>query len=285
MKNIRVLFDIGIVILGNLIYAIGIALFILPSGLITGGTTGIAMTVHYFTNIPVAGFVFAFNLIMFLLGLIVLGKKFAFTTLISSFCYPLFLGGLQKIIGDYRITDDIMLCTLFGGICIGGAIALVIRAGASTGGMDIPPLILHKYIGIPVSISLYVADCIILSLQVGFRDTEKILYGIILVCAYSIILDKLLMVGTNKIQLKIISQKADEIKQAILSEVDRGVTLLHGTTGYLEQETDILLSVISSRELYKVEKLVHAIDEDAFVMISRVSEVRGRGFSIGKKYL
>ena len=178
-----------------------------------------------------------------------------------------------------------MLCTLFGGICIGASIALVIRAGASTGGMDIPPLILHKYMGIPVSITLYATDCLILALQVGFRDTEKILYGILLVFAYSIILDKLLMFGTSKMQLKIVSQKSAEMKEAIIAEIDRGVTLLHAKTGFLEQETDILLSVVSSRELYKVENLVHTIDKDAFVMISRVSEVRGRGFSLGKKYL
>jgi uncharacterized membrane-anchored protein YitT (DUF2179 family) len=93
------------------------------------------------------------------------------------------------------------------------------------------------------------------------------------------------MFGTNKMQIKVISSKVELIKEAIISEIDRGVTLLHGQTGYLEKETDILLSVVSNKELYKVEKLIHQIDEDAFVMISRVSEVRGRGFSKDKKYL
>ncbi len=74
------------------------------------------------------------------------------------------------------------------------------------------------------------------------------------------------MLGTNKMQLKVVSNKAEAIKAAIISEIDRGVTLLHGRTGYLEKETDILLSVVSNRELYKVEKLVHQIDEDAFVI-------------------
>lgn len=285
MKKTRMLLDILMIVFGNFLYAAGIVFFILPSGLITGGTTGIAMSINHFTGFPVASFVLAFNLIMFLFGLLVLGKKFALTTLISTFCYPIILGILQKAVGDYVLTDDIMLCTLFGGICIGASIALVIRAGASTGGMDIPPLILHKYMGIPVSITLYATDCLILALQVGFRDTEKILYGILLVFAYSIILDKLLMFGTSKMQLKIVSQKSAEMKEAIIAEIDRGVTLLHAKTGFLEQETDILLSVVSSRELYKVENLVHTIDKDAFVMISRVSEVRGRGFSLGKKYL
>jgi uncharacterized membrane-anchored protein YitT (DUF2179 family) len=285
MSKRRILLDILIIVFGNFLYAAGVVFFIIPSGLITGGTTGIAMSINYFTGLPVAAFVFIFNIFMFLIGLLILGKKFAITTLISTFCYPIALGFLQRSAGNYVLTDDIMLCTLFGGICIGTSIALVIRAGASTGGMDIPPLILNKYLHIPVSLSLYVFDCIILAIQAAFRNTDKILYGILLVFAYSIILDKLLIFGTSKMQLKIVSLKSAAIKEAIISEIDRGVTLIHATTGYLEQETDILLSVVSSRELYKVEKLVHDIDENAFVMISRVSEVRGRGFSLGKIYL
>ncbi len=285
MKTMKLLRDLLIIIFGNFLYAAGVVFFILPSGLITGGTTGIALSMNYFLGIPVSTFVFAFNLIMFLLGLFILGKSFALTTLVSTFCFPFALGLLQKIAGDFVLTEDIFLCTLFGGICIGAAIALVIRMGASTGGMDIPPLILNKYMHIPVSITLYLADCIILVFQAIFSEKEKVLYGIVLVLIYSIVLDKLLMFGTNKMQLKVVSSKVELIKEAIISEIDRGVTLFHGRTGYLEKETDILLSVVSNRELYKVEKLIHQIDEDAFVMVSRVSEVRGRGFSIGKKYL
>ena len=285
MKTMKLLRDLLIIIFGNFLYAAGVVFFILPSGLITGGTTGIALSMNYFLGIPVSTFVFAFNLIMFLLGLFILGKSFALTTLVSTFCFPFALGLLQKIAGDFVLTEDIFLCTLFGGICIGAAIALVIRMGASTGGMDIPPLILNKYMHIPVSITLYLADCIILVFQAIFSEKEKVLYGIVLVLIYSIVLDKLLMFGTNKMQLKVVSSKVELIKEAIISEIDRGVTLFHGRTGYLEKETDILLSVVSNRELYKVEKLIHQIDEDAFVMVSRVSEVRGRGFSMGKKYL
>jgi len=285
MSKVRILFDILIIILGNFLYAAGVVFFIFPAGLITGGTTGIAMSMNHFFGLPVPYFVFAFNILMFLLAFLILGRKFALTTLISTFCYPFALGFLQKIAEQYVVTQDVFICTLFGGICIGTSIAFIIRAGASTGGMDIPPLILNKYFHIPVSVSLYIADCVILVFQAVFRETDKVLYGIVLVLTYSIILDKLLMLGTNKMQLKVVSTKAADIKDAIISEIDRGVTLLHGTTGYLEEETDILLSVVSNRELYQVEKLVHKIDEEAFVMISRVNEVRGRGFSVGKKYL
>ena len=285
MKKRRIIFEILIIIFGNFLYATGVVFFIMPTGLITGGTTGIAIFINHYIGLPVSYFVLGFNVCMFLLGLLILGKKFAFTTLISTFCYPIALELLRKIAGDYVLTNDIFLCTLFGGICIGTSIALVIRVGASTGGIDIPSLILRKHLHVPVSVSLYVADCVILSLQTVFNDRDKVLYGIILVLVYSVILDKLLILGTNKMQIKVVSNRSNEIKNAIISEIDRGVTLLHGKTGYLEQEIDILLSVVSDREISKVEKLVHEIDKDAFVMISRVSEVRGRGFSAGKKYL
>ncbi|SEU25433.1 Uncharacterized membrane-anchored protein YitT, contains DUF161 and DUF2179 domains [Lacrimispora sphenoides] len=285
MKKGRLVLEILTIILGNFIYAVGIVFFIMPSGLITGGTTGIAIAVNHYTKLPISSIVLVFNVIMFMIGLFVLGKKFALTTLISTLFFPLSLEVLQKLFANFVITDDIFLCTIFGGICIGSAIALVIRVGASTGGMSIPPLILNKYMHIPVSVSLYVGDCIILALQVAFSDKNKILYGIVLVMIYSIVLDKLLILGTNKIQIKVISGKSSEIKDAIISKFDRGVTLLHSKSGYLEREMDILLTVISNNDLSKFEKLIHEIDEEAFVIISHVNEVRGRGFSIGKKYL
>lgn len=290
MNKRRFVLEILTVIIGNFIYAAGIVLFIMPSGLITGGTTGIALCIYHLTGLPVSYFVFSFNVIMFFLGLFILGKKFAFTTLISTFCYPIALEILRNAWGGYILTNDILLCTVFGGICIGTSIALIIRVGSSTGGMDIPPLILYKFFRIPVSITLYIADCIILALQAlllkGMSENgEKVLYGILLVLTYTIIIDKLLMLGTSRMQIKVVSSKSEQVKAAIISEVDRGVTLIHGKTGYLENDTDIVLSVISGRELAKVEKLVHDIDEEAFVIISRVSEVRGRGFSLGKKYI
>ncbi len=285
MKKGRLALEILTIMLGNFIYAVGIVFFIMPSGLITGGTTGIAIAVNHYTKLPISSIVLVFNVIMFMIGLFVLGKKFALTTLISTLFFPLSLEVLQKMFANLVITDDIFLCTIFGGICIGSAIALVIRVGASTGGMSIPPLILNKYMHIPVSVSLYVGDCIILALQVAFSDKNKILYGIVLVMIYSIVLDKLLILGTNKIQIKVISGKSSEIKDAIISKFDRGVTLLHSKSGYLEREMDILLTVISNNDLSKFEKLIHEIDEEAFVIISHVNEVRGRGFSIGKKYL
>lgn len=277
--------ETAVVIFGNCIYALGVAMFIVPAGLITGGTTGIALFVNELTGIPISVFVLVFNLMMFLVGLAVFGWKFAANTAVSTFCYPVALGFITQLLGEYQITDDLMLCTVFGAICIGGAIGIVIRAGASTGGMDIPPLVLNRYFKIPVSQSIYVFDVLILMLQAFRSSGEQILYGILLVLIYTMVLDKCLMIGTAKMQIKVVSEKIEEIRQAVLTDIDRGVTMIKSETGYLGRQTEMLLTVVSMRELAKTEKIIHTVDGDAFVIINRVTEVSGHGFSTKKQYL
>ena len=279
------LLETVIVILGNCIYAFGVAMFILPSGLITGGATGIALFVNDVMGVPVSAFVLGFNMLMLLIGFFAFGWKFAANTIVSTFSYPIALELITQLLNGYVMTEDLILCTVFGGICIGGAIGMVIRVGASTGGMDIPPLVLHKYFKIPVSKSIYVFDMLILLLQAFRSSGEQILYGILLVIVYSMVLDKCLMLGTAKMQIKVVSAKVQEIREAILTDIDRGVTMLKGETGYMKQDTEMLLSVVSMRELARTERLIHSVDKDAFVIINRVSEVSGRGFSSKKQYL
>ena len=273
------------VVLGNFLYALTVKLFLLPGNLVTGGTTGIALTINHFFPIPISGFVLAFNIVMLLAGLFILGKAFAVTTLASSFLYPLFLELCDRVLGDLALTDDLLLCTIFTGIGIGIALGIVIRSGASTGGMDIPPLVLKKLMGIPVSVSMYFFDGLIILSQALFQPAENVLYGIILMMIYTFVIDKMLMLGSSRTELKIVSEKSKEITEAILTEVDRGVTLLNGEGGYLHRETQLVLSIISNQELIKVEKLVHKIDPECFMVVSRVSEVRGRGFSMNKKHM
>ena len=182
------------------------------------------------------------------------------------------------------MTEDMLLNTIFAGLGIGVGLGIVIRNGASTGGMDIPPLVLNRYFKIPVSVSLYVFDMCILLGQAVYNPLEGILYGILLILVYSVVLDKLMLMGTTRTEVKVVSGHAEEIRKVILSEVDRGVTLLYGESGYLQQDTQVILSIVSNRELPQVEKLIHSIDPESFMIISRVSEVRGRGFSMSKEY-
>ena len=164
------------------------------------------------------------------------------------------------------------------------ALGIVIRAGASTGGMDIPPLVLNHYFKIPVSAGLYFFDFIILLVQAYFQPPEKVFYGIVLVIIYTITLDKLLLMGTTRTEVRVVSQHAWKICDAILERMDRGVTLLSAKGGYLKEDTSVVLSVVSNRELPKVERLIHEIDPESFIVINRVSEVSGKGFTMKKEY-
>lgn len=272
------------VLAGNTLYALAVSLFILPNGLITGGTTGLALVAQYKLGIPIAAFVGVFNVVMFVAGAAVLGKAFAFTTIISTFYYPFILGVFEGLFGFSPLTGDTMLATVFAGLLIGAGIGMVIRAGASTGGMDIPPLILNKKFRLPVSMTMSVFDCLILLTQMVFAGKEKILYGILLVLLYTMVLDKVLMIGQNQMQVKIISEQCEIISEAIQNRMDRGTTLLLIEGGHLRKASYAVLTVVSGRELSKLNELVMGLDSNAFMIINQVSEVRGRGFTLHKEY-
>ena len=272
------------ILLGNTIYALAIVMFILPNNMITGGTTGLGIAIHHYLGLPIHIFVFIFNTLMFLLGAVVLGTKFALTTLVSTFYYPIILGVFEQIPSLQSITDDKMLSTICGGLMIGMAIGIVIRCGASTGGMDIPPLVLNKKFGLPVSVMLYVFDFMILILQMLFTNKEEIVYGILLVLIYTVILDKVLLMGSTRTKVEIMSKKYEELNRLIQERLDRGTTLVYTQTGYLKENQPMILTVVSNRELMRLNQLVQEVDPYAFMIIGNVNEVRGRGFSQQKVY-
>lgn len=276
---------IALILLGNTIYALGVVLFIVPNGLVTGGTTGLALIGQHYFNLPISSFVTVFNVLMFLLGWWVLGKAFALTTLLSTFYYPLALTFFEHTLTYRILTDDLLLAAILGGLLIGVAIGLVIENNASTGGMDIPPLILKKKLGISVSVSMYAFDFMILIGQMFYSEVETILYGIVLVLMYTVVLDRFLMIGQSRIQVLIVSSAYETIRTKIIHQLDRTVTMLQATTGYKHYPYPVIMCVLSKRELPKLNVLVHESDEHAFMAISAVNEVSGRGFTFKKEYL
>ena len=271
-----------LVVSGNLLYALSVKLFVLEANLMSCGTTGMALVVNHLTGMPVSVFIFCFNVAMLLLGWWILGRQFAMSTLFSSLFYPVTLEVLNRTLGQIHITDNMLLTVIFAALGLGLSLGMVIRGGASTGGMDIPPLILKRFFRVPVSASLWAFDFCILLSQMMFHPLEDLLYGVLLIIIVSITLNKIMLLGTSKTDVKIISEKATEIRDAILSQVDRGVTLLHGEGGYSHHSTEVLLSIVTNYELPKIERLARDIDPNCFMIISRVSEVWGRGFSFGK---
>ena len=272
-----------LVLIGNITYTFSVKLFLLPAQLMSCGTTGLALIANHLANIPISAFIFVFNVAMLGVGWWILGKQFAMTTMFSSLFYPLCLEFLNRTMGDVFITDNILLNVIFAGIGLGISLGLVLRGGASTGGMDIPPLVLNKFFKIPVSATLWAFDFCILLAQMMFHPLEDLLYGILLIIVISIALNKVMLLGTSRTEVKIISEKAEAIRQGILSRVDRGLTILHGEGGYLRRDTEVILSVISNHELPKIEALAREIDPSCFIIVSRVTEVWGRGFSYGKR--
>ena len=280
----RVLRTILALVAGNALYSLTVVLFLIPSGLITGGATGIALAANRLSGLPVSGVLLVVNVVMLVAGWILLGRRFALSTLASTFLSPLTLAVWEKLFENYVLTDDLVLSTIFAGLGIGISLGIVIRSGGSTGGMDIPPLVLQKYFHIPVAASMTVFDLVILLAQALSSPKEQVLYGIVLVFVYSIVLDKVILLGEHRTEVKIISTHTDEIRSVILSELDRGVTLLNAEGGYLRQPGQLLLTVISNRQLPRLEKMVRAIDPTCFMVVSEVTEVRGRGFSMEKDY-
>ena len=278
------LLQFALVLLGNSIYALSVKLFLLPANLISCGTTGMALVVNALTGMPISYFIFCFNILMLIVGWWILGRQFAMTTVISSLFYPIALEVLNRVLGEISVTDDLLLNALFAGMGLGIGLGMVMRGGASTGGMDIPPLVLKKFFRIPVSASLWAFDFIIMLCQMAFHTMEDLLYGVILLMAISVTLNKIMLFGTSRTEVKIVSPMAREIAQQILTKVDRGVTLLHGEGGYLHGQTEVILSIVSNHELPRIQNLARQIDPNCFMIINQVSEVWGRGFTHHKLY-
>lgn len=273
------------ILFGNALYSLAVALFLEPAGLITGGATGIALAIGRLTGLSVSGLLFFINLAMLVWGWVVLGRAFALNTLASSVLSPAFLALFEGIANGRVLTEDIFLCTVFAGLGIGVSLGIVIRSGASTGGLDIPPLVLNKWFKLPVSATMLAFDIMVLLMQAVFSPMPQVLYGIVMVLIHTIVMDKMLMMGASRTEVKIISSQSDTICAAILEQLDRGVTILHGEGGYTHESSAVLLSIVSNRELPRLEKLAHSIDPTCFLIVSHVTEVSGRGFSMDKDYL
>lgn len=268
------------VLVGNAILAFTVAAFIVPHGVIMGGATGIGLTIAHYVPVDLSIIIFVVNSILFVLGATVLGKKFAVATIASTFIYPTFLSIVQKIPGIDGLTDNLMLATLYAGALLGVGIGLIVRVGSSTGGTDIVALVLNKWFHIPVAGLLYVIDFLVLGVQVFFSDTEQIMYGVLMLVLETAILNKVMLLGQSQIQLFIISEEYEHIREKMLKELDAGVTMVHVETGYGQENQKGVLCIIPNRKLYSVKELVQSIDPKAFITITQINEVRGRGFSM-----
>ncbi len=273
------------ILAGNILLGFAVAAFILPSGVIMGGATGVGIVLARFIPLDTATIVLCVNLMALALGWAVLGWRFVVATIASSLLYPIFLGAAQRIPGIDQLTADPLLAALLGGGLVGIAVGLVMRVGSSTGGTDVVNLVLHKWTHIPVSAAVYLTDIVIMVAQALFSDPEQILYGVVLLVVETIALDRVMLLGQSQIQLFVVSSQYEKLRQKCLTELQAGTTMVHIETGRTRTPQRGVLCVIPPRKLYAAQALIQSVDPHAFLTITQIKEVRGQGFSSERIYV
>ena len=264
---------------GNVSNALAVAAFIVPNNILIGGSTGISLTLQHAFGLELTVTVFAFNVLFFVLGAWVLGKKFALSTVASTLLYPALLALFQRIPGINALTENDLLAAIFAGLLLGIGIGLIVRQGASTGGTDILAMVLNKFTHAPVAVLLYVVDFIVLGMQAFFCTSEQILYGVLSLLITTAVMNQVVLFGQAQLLL-IVSEKYEALREKLLRDLDVGVSMIYIETGLGKKRRMAVLCVIPQRKLYAANELIRQIDVNAFTMISRVKEVKGRGFSL-----
>jgi uncharacterized membrane-anchored protein YitT (DUF2179 family) len=269
------------ILIGNTLLAFGICAFVVPNGIMLGGSTGITLAIQQLIPEMRLSVISAFiNVSLFLLGYIFLGKKFAATSLLSTIIFPIILAVFEMLPLGNLFQEGIVLSALACAVVFGLGIGMVVRAGGSTGGMDIPPIILQKYKGIPVATSMMFFDAAVVLLQVLVGGIDGILCSLLVIVVMSATVNKTLISGEKKVQVMIFSPAYEQIRKALLEQVIVGVTLLNVETGYDGLDQKAVLSVVYARKYPEIRETALSIDPKAFIVTSDVTNVNGKGYTL-----
>lgn len=273
--------NIVLLVLGNYLLALAVGVFILPYNILSGGVAGIAIAIEPLVGIDPNITINILVIGLFIVGALILGKNFAFSTAFSSFLYPFFLTFTQA---DGLLALDPILASLYSGLLAGIGVGMVLRTGSSTGGMDVPPLVLHKYTHIEISTWVLIVDGITVGLGLWTFGLEAVLIGFISVWAAAFAINKVLIFGgQNAKTVYIISEKYAEILTYIHEHLDRGTTLIEATGGFTGDDKPVILTVIMKNQYPELSQSVKEIDQNAFLIVSDATEVSGFGFSFDYK--
>lgn len=274
-----------IVLLGNAMLAFAVCAFVLPYGIMLGGSSGISLAIqHFLPQVRLSAISAVVNLLLFLLGWFFLGKQFAATSLMSTILYPAILAVFELLPLGTLFHEDILVVALACGLLIGLGIGLVVRVGGSTGGMDIPPCILQKYFHIPVGTSLMFFDTAIVLMQVLLQGVDGVLLSVLVIWISSTAINRTLVSGAKKVEITIISPAYEQIRREILNTMDCGVTMLDIETGYEGQKQKAIMSIVYARKYPPIRDAALKIDPHAFVIAADVTNVNGLGYTIDRKY-
>ena len=278
------LLDVAIITLGALLYALTFVWCYEPNGIASGGVTGLAQIVHHFVrSIPVGTSVIVFNIPLFLLGWKFIGGKLLISSLYAMFLSSVFIDALNSLFVPASM--DPLLAAIFGGLGMGLSLGLVFLKGATTGGTDLAARLLKlKLAWLPMGKLLLGLDlAVIILVALAFGNLNSALYGIIALYISSLAMDGVLYgMDTAKVAY-IISDRNEEICTAIVNDLDRGVTILHGQGAYTGNEKKVLMCAFKQREIASIRSTVKELDPDAFLIVCNAHEVLGEGFRAYKK--
>jgi uncharacterized membrane-anchored protein YitT (DUF2179 family) len=276
--------DYSLVLLGAFVQAVAMRLFLIPSLLISGGLSGAAQLINFYTGWPIGVMVLIGNLPLFILGWRYLGgHRFAIRTLIAILAFSFSTDILIYWIPAQGMTKDLVLSSLYGGLILGVGSGLVYRGKGTSGGSDIIGMILYHRMGISMTQAYLVSDVLVIVASGLVWGWELALYGMIVIYVCSLSAE---MISEGRGVLRtamIITSEPDQVAQKIMTSIERGVTILNGKGAYTGQERQVLYCVLSRSEVNQVKELVHDIDGNAFMVIGQANEALGEGFKLFTK--
>ncbi|SDK04364.1 YitT family protein [Sediminibacillus albus] len=267
--------EYSLVIIGSFFVALSFNVFLLPHDVASGGVAGISTITKELFGWEPSIVQWALNVPLFIAGVIILGKNFGAKSLVGTIMLPFFVFLTREW---PAATPDPLLGAIFGGMGVGLGLGIVFRGKASTGGIDLAAQILHKYTHLPLGICLPIFDGMIVLTATFVFSVEEGLYALIGLFVTSRTID-FVQVGMNTSKnVLIITEQVEEVRAALLQDVDRGVTVLNGTGGYTDEERRIVMCVVAQNEFTKLTQMVKRIDPHAFVVAMNATEVLGEGF-------
>ncbi|NRD76669.1 YitT family protein [Bacillus sp. BRMEA1] len=273
--GLRILSDYILVIIGSAIIAVAFNVFLLPNRIASGGVSGISTILKSVLGWEPAYVQWAFNIPLFIAGVVFLGKQFGMKTLVGTIFLPL----VVFLTSDLQPwTHNALLAALFGGIGVGLGLGIVFRGKASTGGTDLAAQIIHKYTGFTLGRCVVMIDGLIVLTAAVVFDIEKALYAIIGLYVTSKTIDFIQVGFGHSKMAMIITNKQEDVREGILHKIDRGVTKLSAYGGFTDHERPVLMCVVDQTEFTKLKQLVKNIDPSAFVVVMDAAEVLGEGF-------
>ena len=271
--------DYLFIVLGALVQAVSMRLFLIPGLMVSGGISGAAQIIQYFTNWPIGVMVFLGNVPLFILGWRYLGgTRFAQRTAVAVTLFSIFTDGLAFYLPAEGITDDIFLLALYGGVLLGVGLGLVYRGRGTSGGSDILGRILSHKKGIPITQAYLITDGLVVLASVFAFGWERALYGFIVIYISGLTAEWV-SEGNNILRMvMIVTNHPDEVSGQICKILERGVTILPGTGAWTDQSRPVLYCVLTRAEVNVLKAIVSEADPKAFMVIGQVKEALGVGF-------